>query len=200
MGVTVIDAARGGGRGKAAEKWEEVHKGVEHSSTTKGHEKDRGTRQRKGPETACRSFKLQGWTGAIQCQRLRGALSWTVLWKRCFVSRKWGGGAGERKGGGEEGALTLHTTTLQSDSTAPSVRLVLPAGRQLPLAAFSHLAAAQELEEPHWVLHNPERQLPSTLWPVDVSKKHRCFYFKNAFFMRFKHVIFLYSAIILIWQ
>lgn len=30
-------------RGKAAEKWEEIHKEKEHSSTTRGHEKDRST-------------------------------------------------------------------------------------------------------------------------------------------------------------
>lgn len=72
------------------------------------------------------------------------------LVEKVFRFKKVGRGSGGKgRGGGEEGALTLHTTTLQSDSTAPSVRLVLPAGRQLPLAAFSQLAAAQELEEPH---------------------------------------------------
>lgn len=65
-----------------------------------------GQRHRQGgPETACRSFKLQGWTGAIQCQRQRGHF----LELSCI------------KGVVRE-ALTLHTTTLQSVSTTPSLR------------------------------------------------------------------------------
>lgn len=53
-------------RGKTVEKWEEIHK--EESTAAQRGAMRRTEAQAGGLETTCRSFKLQGWTGAIQCQ------------------------------------------------------------------------------------------------------------------------------------